>query len=137
MVAVICFLLALFSGLLLVGLANDICDEDGVGYSVSCRPSGVGYCAVVAIIVFIGAGVSTLVMNRSGVLKLRTPQQLVTTTDHQAQTPTTQPDETVTETVENDDGTYTRTTIKTSVSPDGSKHIEKTVKKIKDMPNEP
>jgi len=153
MTATLNFLLAFFSAVLFVGVAHEWCDEvDWVKYffdtsgiddetiDVTCKPSGAGYCAVIAFLFFLGAGVSLLVLNNcKGVLKPRQPQQQMPLTSVKVggqDMPLTLPHDdeemTTVEIHDNGDGTKTKTTIKTLVKADGSEQMEKMVETIYD-----
>ena len=156
MTAALNFVLAVFSAILFVGLATEWCDEDNfadffdpTGFNattvdVTCKPQGAGYCAVVAFLLFLGAGVSVLVLNNcKGLLKPRLagthPQQQMFPTSVKVggqDMPSTLPhddEEMITvEIHDNGDGTKTKTTTKTITKADGTKKREKMVETIND-----
>lgn len=68
-IAMMCFILALSSGLLFVGLGHEMYCKDRNEDQGSCRPSGVGYCAAVAFVLFTAGGTSILIMKESGALE--------------------------------------------------------------------
>jgi len=143
--AVLNFFLAVCSGILFVGVAHDFCSDDdfAAGVKIECKPSGAGYCAVIAFVFFVGAGASILVLsNCKGVLKPRRsgsgqqssiPPTSVKMFPGQYDADTTfqhDDEEVVIEMTDNGDGTLTKTTTKTSYKPDGSKQIEKTAERV-------
>jgi len=147
--AILNFFLAVCSGILFVGLANEVCtdnyDDDyltqlGVEFEFECKPGATGYCAVVAFLFFIGAGTSILVM-RNNCLKPRRAQQsngpptlMIQVGDQDM--PSTLPlgDKEMTTIVihDNGDGTQTKTTTKTMMMADGTQQMEKIIETIYD-----
>lgn len=67
-----CVFLAILSGLLWIGLANeDVCDDDVDGLTVSCKPNGIAYCALIAGFFYFAASISIFAMNCLGGLTPR------------------------------------------------------------------
>ena len=146
-----CAILAVLSSLLFVGLANEeVCDDSIVGITVSCSPSGVGYCALIAILFYAAASVTIFVMNCKGGLLPRqqvpasaSPDKSITSGAPRSikiDDPTMSADteeagvvSTITE--ENLDGTVKQTTVKTTIAPDGTKHVERTIKMLASAPD--